>query len=110
MHVRCWLHVEEHCRAIMHLLDHGKEGEIYHIAGEEELTNLELARLILWTLGKPESQIKFVADHDIRPGHDRRYALDCSKLRLTGFGINQDLPRLLAETVQWYASNPEWTR
>lgn len=125
LHVRCWLHVEEHCRAIWHLVKHSidykindpypygaKEtlGEVFHIAGEEEMTNLALARLVLIALGKPETQIKHIDDHNIRPGHDRRYALDCSKLRATGFEIKQDLPALLAGTVRWYAEHPEWTR
>ena len=85
-------------------------GEVFHIAGEDELTNIDLAKLVLKTLGKPETQIKFIPDHNIRPGHDRRYALDCSKLRSTGFAINQDLPARLAEVVKWYAEHPEWTR
>lgn len=126
MHVRCWLHVEEHCRAIWHLVNESFKpdktrivprlqpsemlGEVFHVAGEQELTNLDLARLILRTLGKPEDQIRFVPDHNIRPGHDRRYALDCSKLRATGFEIKQDLHARLADTVKWYAENPGWTR
>jgi len=108
-HIRCWLHVEEHCRAIHHLMSEGEVGEIYHVAGESEMTNLELAKLVLDTLGKPV-QLEFIPDHQIRPGHDRRYALDCTKLRSTGFHIKQNLPKLLAETIQWYAEHPEWTR
>ena len=122
LHVRCWLHVEEHCRAIWHLVHRSFDkaigvtqlpsylGEVFHVAGEQELTNLYLARLILRTLGKPEDQIRFVPDHNIRPGHDRRYALDCSKLRATGFEIKQDLHARLADTVKWYAENQAWTR
>lgn len=126
LHVRCWLHVEEHCRAIWHLInwsmsdadrrsgyDVGKVilcGEVFHIAGEQEMTNLDLARLVLRTLRKPETQIRHIDDHNIRPGHDRRYALDCAKLRSTGFEINQNLPERLADTVLWYADHPEWTR
>lgn len=121
-HVRCWLYVGEHCRAIWHLvlaslLQRGNPGEgqdivgeIYHIAGEQELTNLELGKLVLRTLGKPETMIRHIPDHNIRPGHDRRYALDCTKLKATGFEIKQDLPALLAETVLWYDRNREWTR
>lgn len=127
LHVRCWLYVREHCRAIWHLVEtslrpdvHRPQdcppqgcdllGEVFHIAGEQELTNLDLAHLVLHTLGKPHTQIRHIDDHDIRPGHDRRYALDCSKLKATGFEIKQDLPALLAETVEWYARNLEWTR
>lgn len=127
LHVRCWLHVNEHCRAIWHLVKEslrpdvarpqdvpiqGTEllGEVFHIAGEDELTNLDLARLILRTLHKPEDQIRFVPDHNIRPGHDRRYALNCDKLRATGFEIKQNLQERLEETIRWYAENPAWTR
>lgn len=108
LHVRCWLHVEEHCRAIWHLVSNGKVGEIYHVAGEQELTNLDLARIVLRTLGKPETQIRHIDDHNVRPGHDRRYALDCSRLKATGFEIKQDLPTRLAEVIRWYADNPQW--
>lgn len=131
LHVRCWLHVEEHCRAIWHLVMRsfledaaaretsteprwlmGEKmlGEVFHIAGEQEMTNLDLARLVLRTLGKPETRIKHIDDHNIRPGHDRRYALDCSKLRATGFEVKQDLQKLLVETIRWYTSNPGWLR
>jgi dTDP-glucose 4,6-dehydratase len=109
-HVRCWLHVNEHCRAIHHLMDHGKVGEIYHVAGESEMTNLELANLVLTTLNKPIDMFRSIPDHNIRPGHDRRYALDCAKLRGSGFHIKQDLTKLLTETIRWYAEHPEWTR
>ena len=110
LHVRCWLHVMEHCRAVLHLIEHGRLGEIYHVAGEQELTNIDLAKLILRTLGKSEDMIELVPDHNVRPGHDRRYALDCSKLRATGFEIKQDLPKLLADVVRWYAENSDWLR
>lgn len=110
LHVRCWLHVEEHCRAICHLIHNGQHGEIYHVAGEHELTNLGLAEMVLRTLDKPQTQIKHIDDHNIRPGHDRRYALDCSKLKATGFVIKQNLTERLIETIRWYASHPEWTR
>lgn len=128
LHVRCWLHVEEHCRAIWHLvleslrdeelrrltgsklLRSTSLGEIFHVAGEDELTNIELARFVLKTLGKPEDRIKLIPDHNIRPGHDRRYALDCSKLKATGFSIKQNLEERLTETINWYASHQEWIR
>lgn len=120
MHVRCWLHVREHCRAIWHLVKRSLQveptwpdpifGEVFHIAGEEEMTNLELARTVLRVLGKPEDRIKHIDDHNIRPGHDRRYALDCTKLKSVGFTIDQNLQCLLAETIKWYAEYPEWTR
>lgn len=127
LHVRCWLHVEEHCRAIWHLLQQsmdlefrkdylvatGQEpylGEVYHVAGEQEMTNIDLARFVLRTLGKSEDCVHYVPDTDIRPGHDRRYALDCSKLRATGFEVKQDLETRLKESVLWYAEHQEWLR
>lgn len=110
LHVRCWLHVEEHCRAIWYLAHLGADGEVYHVAGEQEMTNLDLATLVLKTTCKPLNQIRFIDDHNIRPGHDRRYALDCTKLRATGFQIRQNLLTRLSETIRWYADNPGWTR
>lgn len=119
MHVRCWLHVEEHCRAIWHLIHNGKVGEVYHIAGEEEMTNLDLARLVVWTYEKLyptgtaqdiDARVKFIDDRNIRPGHDRRYALNCDKLRATGLEIKQDLKARLVDTIEWYMNHPEWTR
>ena len=119
-HIRCWLYVGEHCRAIWHLVERSLQtaptwpdpivGEVFHIAGEEELTNLQLADLVHDALGIKNGKVRFVPDHDIRPGHDRRYALDCSKLRATGFEIKQNVRAKLAETVRWYRDNPEWTR
>ena len=116
LHVRCWLHVEEHCRAICHLINRALVvgepvfGQIFHIAGEEEMTNLQLAKCVLATLNKPADRVKHIDDHNIRPGHDRRYALDCSKLKATGFTIRQDLPILLTQTINWYKDHPGWTR
>lgn len=107
-HRRMWLHVEDHCRALLHLLEHGKAGEIYHVAGEQELENLELARRILRLVGKPEDQITFVPDYNIRPGHDRRYALNVDKLKSTGWGLKYSLDEGLQETVQWYKDNQWW--
>lgn len=109
LHVRCWLHVVEHCRAIWHLIEKGEIGEVYHVAGEDELTNLELAKTILKSLHKPEDRIRFIDDHNIRPGHDRRYALNCDKLKATGFTIKQDLPKRIGEVAMWYAQNQDWT-
>lgn len=107
-HRRMWLHVEDHCGAILHLLEKGRPGEIYHVAGEEELENIELARRILDILGKPHSLIALVPDYNIRPGHDRRYALDVAKLRQTGWKPTHTLQDGLEETVMWYKNHPEW--
>lgn len=107
-HSRMWLFVEDHCRALLHLLKHGKSGEIYHVAGEQELQNLELAKRILHLLGKPESLIAFVPDYNIRPGHDRRYALNVDKLRATGWTPKYGLDEGLKQTVEWYRKNQWW--
>jgi len=107
-HKRMWLYVEDHCIAIEHLLKHGKSGEIYHIAGEEELMNIELAEKILELTGKPKDMIKLVPDWNIRPGHDRRYALDCTKLRATGWKPKWNIKDGFEKTIKWYMENKWW--
>jgi len=107
-HSRMWLHVQDHCRAVLHLMEKGEAGEIYHIAGEQELQNLELAKTILRLLGKPEDLIAFVPDYNIRPGHDRRYALNVEKLRAIGWKPTVSLDEGLKQTVEWYKNNPDW--
>ena len=102
---RDWLYVRDHVRAIDAVLHRGRLGQAYNIAGGNERTNIEVARLILRTLGKPESLIQFVKD---RPGHDRRYALDDSKLRALGWHPESDFETALRETVLWYTNHPEW--
>ena len=106
-HTRMWLYVKDHCSAILKLLQEGSLGEIYHVAGEHELQNVELARTILRTLGKPEDQIEFIPDWNVRPGHDRRYALDSSKLRALGW-ISTPFKEAMIKTVKWYADNLWW--
>ena len=108
LHRRMWLYVEDHCSAIMHLLKYGKSGEIYHVAGEEELTNIELAKKILRLVGKPDYQYEFIPDHDIRPGHDRRYALNCEKIHKTGWKAIWDIRSGFEKTVKWYLDNQWW--
>ena len=106
--VRDWLHVEDHCRAILSVLRRGRDGEIYNIGGNASLTNMEVVRQILAATRKPESLIQHVTD---RPGHDRRYALSSAKLtRETGWSARMDFKTGLAQTVQWYQDNPEWLR
>ena len=109
-HIRCWLYVEDHCRAIWHLIQKGQAGEIYHIAGEQELKNIDLAKIILKTLGKPESLIEFVDDFNIRPGHDRRYALSVEKLKETGWKPKYKLAERLEFTINWYKNNLWWLK
>ncbi|MCX7925924.1 MAG: dTDP-glucose 4,6-dehydratase [Fimbriimonadales bacterium] len=102
---RDWLYVGDHVRAIDTVLHQGRIGEAYNIAGGNERANIEVSRLILSVLGKPESLIQFVQD---RPGHDRRYALNDSKLRALGWKPAADFETALRETVLWYAQHPEW--
>jgi dTDP-glucose 4,6-dehydratase len=100
--VRDWIYVEDHCAAIDHVIARGKTGEIYNIAGGNEVENIEIARQICRHLGKPESLIKLVKD---RPGHDRRYALDAEKL-----GWKPQRKFDLASTIEWYRTNEAWWR
>lgn len=107
-HVRQWLYVEDTCSALDTLIMKGKAGEIYHIAGNQELQNIDLAKKVLQFFGKPESQIEFIADQNIRPGHDRRYALDCTKLRSLGWEPKFTLDEGLKKTFGWYRDHKEW--
>ena len=103
--VRDWLFVEDHCRALLFLLEHGQAGEVYNIAGGNERENIEVTKAVLRLLGKPESLIRFVAD---RPGHDRRYSLDASKLRRLGWQPQVSFEEGLERTVRWYVENAWW--
>ena len=105
--VRDWLHVDDHCRAIDLLIDKGINGEVYNIGGGNDVMNVDLTKRILAVLGKPQSLIKPVAD---RPGHDRRYCLDTSKLRAVGWLPQVPFEDGLRETVEWYARNEWWWR
>ena len=106
LHVRDWLFVEDHCRAIALVLEQGRAGEVYNIGGGNELPNIDLARIILRELGKPEALIQHVKD---RPGHDRRYAMDSSKLRAElGWQPEVTLTDGIPKTVQWYLAHQEW--
>jgi dTDP-glucose 4,6-dehydratase len=103
--VRDWLFVEDHCRALLFLLEKGQPGEVYNIAGGNEKENIEITRAVLRLLGKPESLIRYVAD---RPGHDRRYSLDASKLRALGWQPQVSFEEGLERTVRWYVENTWW--
>jgi dTDP-glucose 4,6-dehydratase len=106
MQQRQWLYVEDHCRAILAVLDRGKIGEIYNIGGLDVEENLAMARRILHLTGKPDNLLSFVKD---RPGHDRRYALDSDKIEVElGWKPIIPLDEGLRLTVQWYQSNAEW--
>jgi dTDP-glucose 4,6-dehydratase len=104
---RDWLSVTDHCRAIEHVLQHGRPGSIYNIGGGNERENLAVAELILKHLGKPISLIRYVQD---RPGHDRRYAVDCSRLRALGWAPTVLFEDGLRATIDWYRNNPSWWR
>jgi len=108
LNVRDWLHVEDHCSAIALILHQGREGEIYNIGGNCEKTNLEVSRIVLEELNKPESLMRFVKD---RPGHDRRYALDTSKIRKElGWHPEHSFEEGIRKTIAWYCENTSWWR
>ena len=107
LNVRDWLHVDDHCRAVAQLLEKGVPGETYNIGGGNEVTNIDLTRRILTLVGKPESLIQRVTD---RPGHDRRYSLDCAKLRGLGWTPAVPFEDGLRRTVDWYRSHEGWWR
>jgi dTDP-glucose 4,6-dehydratase len=106
LQVRDWLHVRDHCTALWRILQKGRVGEVYNIGGRTEKTNLDLTQTLLRMLGKPDSLIQHVQD---RLGHDRRYAIDCTKIE-TELGWRPQIPfdKGLAETIEWYKSNAEW--
>lgn len=106
--VRDWLHVKDHCRAIDIVLREGEVGEVYNIGGNNEKTNLEITEAILNTLNKPKDLIKFVKD---RLGHDRRYAIDSSKMKEElNWEPEYTFEEGIAETIQWYIDNEDWWR
>ena len=105
--IRDWLHVYDHCSAIDLVLHNGRVGEVYNIGGHNEKQNIEIVKLILKELGKSEDLIKFVTD---RPGHDRRYAIDSTKIsEELGWKPKYTFETGIVETIQWYLDNQEWT-
>ena len=102
---RDWLSVYDHCAAIEHVLIHGEPGSIYNVGGGNERENIEVAERILTILGKPKSLLRFIQD---RPGHDRRYAVDCSRLRKLGWAPTVALEDGLQATVEWYRTHDHW--
>ncbi len=106
LYVRDWIYVLDHCRALLAILERGRPGEIYNIGARSERTNLEIARIILSKLGLDESLIEFVED---RPGHDRRYSLDPSKIESElGWRPDVSLEQGLELTIRWYQENKSW--
>jgi dTDP-glucose 4,6-dehydratase len=103
---RDWLYVEDHCCALAMVLERGREGQVYNIGAGNTVPNLAMVRRILRALDKPESLMTRVAD---RPGHDRRYALDCSKIaKELGWSPRVDLEPGIGQTISWYRSNGPW--
>ncbi|MFN3477652.1 MAG: dTDP-glucose 4,6-dehydratase, partial [Candidatus Methylomirabilales bacterium] len=106
LYLREWLSVEDHCEALDLVLHKGRPGEIYNIGGTDGWPNLEIAKLILRELGLPESLLIHVQD---RPGHDRRYALDSTKItQELGWTPRRPLAEGLKETIRWYQANQDW--
>lgn len=103
--IRDWIHVNDHCRAVEFLLDHGVPGDVYNIGSGHEKTNLEITDKILNLLDKDKSMVEYVTD---RPGHDFRYSLDSSKLRKMGWKPRYSFDDALEETVTWYHENEWW--
>ena len=107
MNVRDWLYVMDNCEAIDTVMHKGKAGEIYNIGVGGETTNIELTRAILALSGKDESMIEYVKD---RPGHDKRYALDITKIKSLGWSPKHDFKSALELTIKWYRDNESWWR
>lgn len=106
MNVRDWLHVADHCAAVALAFVKGTSGEVYNIGGNNERTNIEVVKIILSLLSKPESLIRYIKD---RPGHDRRYALDASKIKTElGWESRYRFEIGIRETVEWYCNNKVW--
>jgi dTDP-glucose 4,6-dehydratase len=108
MNVREWIFTDEHSRAVLLALEKGRPGEVYNVGSGYELTNIHVVKEILRLLGKPESLIQYVKD---RPGHDRRYAIDCTKIRREwDWSAEISFSDGLAQTIAWYQSHQDWIR
>ncbi|MDQ6931192.1 MAG: dTDP-glucose 4,6-dehydratase [Candidatus Eremiobacteraeota bacterium] len=106
--IRDWLHVQDHARGIMHVLEHGQPGEIYNVGGGNPRTNLEITRTLLDACKRSsETHVRHVAD---REGHDRRYAIDTAKTRAIGWKPTVPFESGLASTIEWYRKNENWWR
>lgn len=106
MQVRDWLHVADHCSAIATVLEKGTDGEVYNIGGNNEKANIDIVKRIIATLGKDESLIQYVKD---RPGHDRRYAIDNTKITTQlGWAPRYTFEQGIAETIDWYLAHQDW--
>jgi len=106
LQIRDWLYVDDHCRAILAVIERGLPGEVYNIGGNRALTNLEVVQRLLGAAGKPESLMQMVTD---RPGHDRRYALSSAKVkRVTQWKPEVSFEDGMRDTIAWYRAHPDW--
>jgi dTDP-glucose 4,6-dehydratase len=106
LYVRDWIHVRDHCSAIDAVLHHGRDGEVYNVGASQEMRNIDIVHLILEALGKSRDLITYVAD---RPGHDRRYAIDASKIRRElGWSPAVAFDAGIRDTIDWYRRNGTW--
>jgi len=105
LNVRDWIYVEDHCDGIDFVMRKGEFGQVYNIGGGNEKTNLEITDAILQKLGKPDDLKQFVTD---RPGHDRRYSLDCTRLRKMGWAPRHSFESAMDKTIEWYLENRPW--
>lgn len=103
--VRDWIYVTDHCDAIDFVMRKGENGQVYNIAGGNEMQNIEITKKMLEKLGKDENQIEYIKD---RPGHDRRYAIDDAKLHGLGWAPKHNFAQALTKTISWYKENQEW--
>lgn len=106
-HKRMWLRVEDCCEAVQCVIEKGIIGEIYNVGGQQEESNINMAKRILKKLKKPENLIRFVPDEIVRPGHDRRYGIDTSKINNLGWRAQKTLEDI-DEVINWYKENPWW--
>ena len=102
-----WLRVEDCCEAVQCVIEKGIIGEIYNVGGQQEESNINMAKRILKKLKKPENLIRFVPDEIVRPGHDRRYGIDTSKINNLGWRAQKTLEDI-DEVINWYKENPWW--
>jgi len=103
--IRDWIFVLDHCDAVDFLIQSGKDGQVYNIGGGNERMNIDITRMILETLNKPESLISWVKD---RPGHDRRYSVDTTKIKNLGWQPEYNFEEALTQTINWYVENLSW--
>jgi len=106
LNVRDWIYVADHNRAVEIVLEVGKEGEVYNIGAGNEMPNIKIVELILQQLGKSKDLIQYVKD---RPGHDRRYAIDSTKIQKElGWNPEYSFEKAIKDTVDWYIKNEDW--